>query len=108
MENDDVSTKPSGTVSRLMATVPYFRESLKIVEPVTGSFVKVSADSQVDYYRTTQCLVPLAFLQAVWTEYLCTLFFLYLATGSIVFGCSTTDTSGGTTGTSGSTGGATG
>ncbi|KAL0025560.1 hypothetical protein WJX79_000263 [Trebouxia sp. C0005] len=68
----------------MKARVPFFREKLKLVEPMSGSFLK-----------------------ALWTEYLCTLFFLYLAVGSIVFGCSSTEVSGGTSGSTGQSGGTT-
>ena len=44
-------------------------------------------------------------VQAVWAEYLCTLLFLYLTTGSVVFGCSSTSVAAGSE--SGSSGGQT-
>jgi len=110
------SSDSRGRVSRMKARVPFFREKLKLVEPMSGSFLKVTTDWLIEPCTpssicsgtcTTPCDLCLT-VQALWTEYLCTLFFLYLAVGSIVFGCSSTDVSGGTTGSTGSSGGTTG
>lgn len=105
-----------GRVSRMKARVPFFREKLKLVEPMSGSFLKVTTDRPLEpctppVLRNKLCPTPCDLcltVQALWTEYLCTLFFLYLALGSIVFGCSSTDVSGGTTGSTGESGGTTG
>ena len=70
-----------------------------------------SAEAMISLQLQSAAVLPLTSfesLQAVWTEFLCTLLFIYLATGSVVFGCSTTETSDGTTGTTGSSGGTTG
>ena len=37
----DQDVESSSFIKRMKARVPYFRERLQIVEPVTGSFVKV-------------------------------------------------------------------
>ena len=110
------SSDSRGRVSRMKARVPFFREKLKLVEPMSGSFLKVITDRPLQpctpaCLRSVICPTPSDLcltLQALWTEYLCTLFFLYLAVGSIVFGCSSTDVSGGTSGSTGESGGTTG
>ncbi len=110
------SADSGGRVSRMKARVPFFREKLKLVEPMSGSFLKVITDRPIQpctppSLRSEMCSTPCDLclaVQALWTEYLCTLFFLYLAVGSIVFGCSSTEVSGGTSGSTGQSGGTTG
>ena len=99
----------------LLGKVPWFRQPFKVVEPVNGTFLKVCcAARKVNYssklgHSAVEDRVAAdrpCCVQACWTEYLCTLLFLYLATGSVIFGCSATDVSGGT-GSTGSSGGST-
>lgn len=37
-----------GGVSRMKARVPFFREKLKLVEPMSGSFLKVITDRPIE------------------------------------------------------------